>query len=136
MKDLVFFKCSRKAWTSSVPFWKVFKQFFKCHNFPSKSGLKTCRISEPPLPTSSPLLFFKPNSKHLEEWREKDVAEANKRIITTGSKQLCKSIPSGHDSFSIKQRKTRRAWRCLEGRGDEKEALAVLNVKSHVEGHH
>lgn len=56
---------------------------------------------------------------------EKDVAEANKRIITTGSKRSCKSIPSGHGGFCMKQRKskTRQTGRCTEreGRDQRKE---------------
>lgn len=44
------------------------------------------------------------------------MAEANERIITTGSKRSGKSIPSGHDSFRMKQResKTRQRGPCTE----------------------
>lgn len=54
--------------------------------------------------------------------REKDVAEANKRIITTGSKQSCKSIPSGHGGFCMKQRKskTRQTGQGTERGGRDK----------------
>ena len=54
---------------------------------------------------------------------EKDVAEANKRIITTGSKPSCKSVPSGHGGCCMKQRKSKtqtdRAM-CREGRKGSK----------------
>lgn len=49
---------------------------------------------------------------------EKDVAEATKRIITTGSKQSCKSIPSGHGGCCMKQRQDRQCY-ALEGKGRE-----------------
>lgn len=50
------------------------------------------------------------------------MAEANERIITTGSKQSCKSIPSGHGGFCMKQRKskTRQTGRCTEREGRDK----------------
>ncbi|CAB1419148.1 unnamed protein product [Pleuronectes platessa] len=68
---------------------------------------------------SSPLLSshptLRPNSKHLVgrlHRREKDVAEANKRILTTGSKRSCKSVPSGllHETKEVKD-KDRQAMR-------------------------
>lgn len=34
----------------------------------------------------------------------------NERIITSGSKRSGKSIPSGHDSFCMKQRESAREW--------------------------
>lgn len=51
---------------------------------------------------------------------EKDVAEASKRIITTGSKQSCKSIPSGHGGCCMKQRQDRQCY-VLEGKGRKEE---------------
>lgn len=74
---------------------------------------------------------------------EKDVAEANKRIITTGSKQCCKSIPSGHGGFCMKQRKskTRQTGRCTEREGrdqrneEEKGGEERPGSLSHGEGH-
>ncbi len=50
------------------------------------------------------------------------MAEANRRIITTGSKQSCKSIPSGHGGFCMKQRKskTRQTGRCTDREGRDK----------------
>ena len=67
--------------------------------------------------------------------REKDVAEANERIITTGSKRSCKSVPSGH--AWNKESKTRQTGRCREREeGDKRERKdRVMNSVSHGDGH-
>lgn len=63
--------------------------------------------------------------------REKDVAEANERIITTGSKPSGKSIPSGHDGFRMKQRKSKASQRlpCTDREGRDERADRVEEEK-------
>lgn len=63
--------------------------------------------------------------------REKDVAEANERIITTGSKRSGKSIPSGHDGFRMKQRKSKARQRgpCTNREGRDERADRVEEEK-------
>lgn len=106
----------------------IFKQFTRWYNFPNPIALKASRTScehhlpPPPHILSSPTI---PSSGLIRSilWSdcrgEKDVAEANKRIITKGSKRLCKSIPSGHGGFCRKQRKSkkRQAWQWSEREG-------------------
>lgn len=87
-------------------------------------------ITHPLLPSPPPLLCTILSSGVIQSIlrgdcsREKDVAEANERIITTGSKQSSKSFPSGHDSFRMKQRKSKARQRgpCAEReeRGDKR----------------
>lgn len=75
----------------------------------------------------------------------------NERIITSGSKRSGKSVPSGHDSFCMKQRESAREWSGAGGGGARKDKeerdkaqkkelrrgrKTVVNSVSHGAAHH